>query len=71
SFNTDFNRFTNVYQKLKYSSLALTRQEQGVVQTFYRPFVSNVRTHVPFKTRFGKFLNIYNTMAYFKQNKNA
>jgi len=71
SFNTDFNLFTNVYQKLKYSSLTLTQHEQQVVQIFYRPFVSNVRKQIPLKTRFGKFLNIYNTIAYFKQNKNA
>jgi hypothetical protein len=71
SFNTDFNLFTNVYQKLKYSSLAVTQHEQQAVQTFYRPFVSDVRKQIPLKTRFGKFLNIYNTIAYFKQNKNA
>jgi len=70
-FNTNFNRFTNVYQKLKYSSLALTENEQQGVQTFYRPFIKDVRKQVPFKTRFSKFLNIYNTISYFKQSKNA
>jgi len=71
SFNTGFNRFTNVYQKLKYSSLALTENEQQGVQTFYRPFIKDVRKQVPFKTRFSKFLNIYKTISYFKQSKNA
>jgi protein-glutamine gamma-glutamyltransferase len=71
SFNTGFNRFTSIYQKLKYSSVALTQQEQQIVQTFYNPFISAVRKHVLFKTRVGKFLNIYNTIAYFKKDKNA
>jgi hypothetical protein len=71
TFNTQFNRFTNVYQKLKYSTLSLTENEQQVVQTFYRPFISGVRKQVPFKTRFVRFMNIYNTISYFTQNKNA
>ncbi|HXL55064.1 MAG TPA: transglutaminase-like domain-containing protein, partial [Chitinophagaceae bacterium] len=71
AFDTEFNRFTNAYQKLKYSSLALTESEQQVVQTFYRPFINNIRKHVPFKARFAKFLNIYNTISYFTENKNA
>lgn len=71
TFNTQFKRFTNVYQKLKYSTLTLTENEQQVVQTFYRPFISSVRKQVPFKTRFARFMNIYSTISYFTQNKNA
>jgi hypothetical protein len=70
-FNTSFNRFTKVYQKLKYSSLALAENEQQLVQTFYKPFASSIRKQVPFKRRFGKFLNIYTTISYFNQSKNA
>jgi hypothetical protein len=70
-FNTSFNRFTKVYQKLKYSSLALAENEQQLVQTFYKPFASSIRKQVPFKRRFRKFLNIYTTISYFNQSKNA
>jgi hypothetical protein len=69
-FNTSFARFTNIYQKLKYSSLPLTESEQQLVGSFYGPFISSVRKQVAFRTRLGKFLNIYTTMSYFKQSKN-
>jgi len=69
-FNTNFASFSNVYQKLKYSSLQLTTKEEENVQSFYKPFIRNVRKQIPFKTRFAKFMNIYNTLAYFTQSKN-
>jgi hypothetical protein len=70
-FNTSFGRFTKAYQKLKYSSLPLTESEQQLVQTFYAPFISSIGKQIPFKIRFAKFLNIYTTISYFNQSKNA
>ncbi len=70
NFKTTFSPFSNVYQKLKYSSLPLTDRESETVQTFYQPFINNVRQQVPLKTRASKFLNIYNTISYFAQSKN-
>lgn len=70
NFKTTFSSFSNVYQKLKYSSLPLSERENETVQTFYRPFISNVNKQVPLKTRVSRFLNIYNTISYFAQSKN-
>ena len=69
-FNTNFATFSNVYQKLKYSSLQLTAKEEENVQSFYVPFIKALRSKIPFKTRFSRFMNIYNTIAYFTQSKN-
>jgi transglutaminase-like putative cysteine protease len=69
-FDTRFASFSNVYQKLKYSSLPLTTKETENVQTFYSPFIQSIRNQVPFKIRLSKFMNIYNTIAYFTQSKN-
>lgn len=69
-FNTGFVSFSNVYQKLKYSSLSLTTKETETVQNFYSLFIQTVKKQVAFKTRLSKFMNIYNTIAYFTQSKN-
>jgi flagellar basal body-associated protein FliL len=68
-FGTKFEKFSNVYQKLKYSSAALTPGEIQLVNGFYRPFIRQVRGQVPFKTRVSRFLNIYNTIHFFTQPK--
>jgi hypothetical protein len=68
-FGTKLQSFSNVYQKLKYSSAALTAREQTITDDFYSPFIHSVRKQVPFKTRFSRFLNIYNTIHYFSQPK--
>ena len=36
-FGTSFHYFTNVYQKVKYSTTALTAKEEDLVQNFYKP----------------------------------
>ena len=69
-FKTNFASFSNVYQKLKYSSLPLTKAEEKNVQDFYAPFIQSIRRQVPFKTRASGFINIYNTIAYFTPSKN-
>ncbi len=68
-FGTGFVRFSNAYQRIKYSSTKLTEQEQNVINEFYRPFIKQVRSKLSFKTRFSRFLNIYNTINYFSQPK--
>lgn len=68
-FGTSFVSFSNVYQKLKYSSLSLTPAESTVVAQFYQPFIGAVRKQTPFKTRLSKFVNIYHTIHYFTQPK--
>lgn len=70
-FKTNFAAFSNVYQKLKYSSQPLTDREKVIVLEFYKPFIRSVRSNIAFKTRFSKFLNIYTTLNWFTQSKNA
>lgn len=71
NFHTNFATFSNVYQKLKYSSLSLTAKETEQVQAFYTPFIQSIRQQVPFKKRLSGFMNIYHTIAYFTQRKNT
>ena len=70
-FETTFGTFSNVYQKLKYSSILLTKSEEDIVASFYKPFRVQMHKQVAFKTRFSKFLNIYNTIHYFTQPKTS
>ena len=66
---THFNAFNNVYQQLKYSTTPLSNNQQQLVAGFYQPFKHQVRSSIPFKTRFSRFLNIYNTLHYFTKPK--
>ena len=68
-FGTGFEKFSNIWQKTKYSTYQLTETERQTVNTFYTPFVKQVRKNVPFGTRLSRFLNIYNTIHFFKQPK--
>jgi len=68
-FGSDFNSFTNVYQKIKYSTVPLTAKEQQLTENFYSPFKQQVRNNIPVKKRISGFLNIYNTLHYFTKSK--
>lgn len=68
-FGTSLVQFNNVYQKTKYSTQPLNENEVRVVNQFYPPFIRKVRKQVPFKTRFSRFLNLYNTIHFFTQPK--
>ena len=68
-FDSNFNSFTNVYQKIKYSSTALTNNEKTLVENFYTPFKQQVKNNIPFRQRFSRFLNIYNTIHFFTKTK--
>jgi len=68
-FGSRLAAFSNVYQKVKYSSQKLTEDEQKIVDTFYPELIRKVRSKIPLKTRVSKFLNIYNTIHYFSQPK--
>jgi hypothetical protein len=68
-FGTKLQSFTNVYQKLKYSTQPLIETEKSLVNSFYQPFISSVKKQVPAKTRRSKFLDIFNTIHFFTQPK--
>ncbi len=69
TFGTDFSRFNNVYQKVKYSSLPLSSGEVEMVNQFFPSFIQKVKQRVPLKTRLSRFLNIYNTLHFFTKPK--
>ncbi|HEX8358197.1 MAG TPA: hypothetical protein VF610_12320, partial [Segetibacter sp.] len=68
-FGSNFNSFTNVYQKVKYSTAPLTANEDKLVQGFYSPFIKQVKNSISAKKRVGNFLNIYNTLHFFTKTK--
>lgn len=68
-FGSDFNRFTNIYQKVKYSSVPLTANEETLVQNFYSSFIQQVKNNTPLKKRISSFVNIYNTLHFFTKTK--
>ncbi len=68
-FGTNFSAFSAVYQKVKYSKALLSPKEEETINSFYESFTSRVNQSVPFKIRFNRFLNIYNTVGYFSQPK--
>ncbi|MGI8951819.1 MAG: transglutaminase domain-containing protein [Chitinophagaceae bacterium] len=67
--NTNFYSFSNVYQKIKYSSINLSEKEKEIVNEFYPPFIKQIKQQIPFKKRFDNFLNIYHTINFFNQPK--
>jgi protein-glutamine gamma-glutamyltransferase len=68
-FGTSFASFNNIYQKTKYSTQPLSEKEATIVNQFYLPFIQRVKQQVPFKKRFSRFLNLYNTIHFFTQPK--
>jgi hypothetical protein len=68
-FATNFEQFSNIYQKLKYSTATLTAAEAALVQEFYKPFIKNVHNKIPWYTQASRFYNIYNTIHFFSQPK--
>lgn len=68
-FMTDFVSFSSMYQKIKYSSVPLTAEEQNKMQGFYVPFIKAVRKKVPLKTRLARFFNLAATLHYFSKPK--
>lgn len=70
-FGTKLGSFSTIYQKLKYSSIALNEQEQEILKSFYRSFIREIRNQVKFKERVAGFLNIFSTLNYFSKPKSS
>ena len=68
-FKTNLSSFIQVYLKSKYSSEPLTSSEDNIVTGFYPSFDKSVKSQIPFKQRFNKFLNFYRTINYFTKPK--
>jgi protein-glutamine gamma-glutamyltransferase len=68
-FGTSLSAFNNVYQKAKYSTQPLTERDTKIITGFYPAFIQQLRNQLPLKTRFSRFLNLYNTIHFFTQPK--
>lgn len=69
NFGTDYTKFNSIYQKYKYSRIPLSAEEVSFLNIFYSPFKMKVKRSIPFKIRFIRFLNIYNTLHFFSKPK--
>ena len=68
-FKTNLSSFIQVYLKSKYSSEPISSSEDNIVTGFYPSFDRLVKSQIPFKQRFNKFLNFYRTINYFTKPK--
>lgn len=64
-FNTNFEKFTALHQKQKYSKKALTKEEHKFVKENFKNFLKKVKEKIPLKTRLNNFININATLHYF------
>jgi protein-glutamine gamma-glutamyltransferase len=69
TFNTDFVKFCNIYQKLKYSSVSLNDTEKETLDGFYPIFIKAVKSKISFNQRMKSFFNIYLTINFFSKPK--
>lgn len=67
-FGTDYTRFSNIYQKYKYSKQELSTDEQGFAKQFLPNFLQQVKQKIPFKQRAAHFLNPFNSFHFFSKN---
>ncbi|MFT4061286.1 MAG: transglutaminase-like domain-containing protein [Edaphocola sp.] len=65
-FGTQFNRFMNVYLKLKYGKdVAATTGEQSLLQSFAPDFYKQIKLRVPAGRRFKDFFRIFRAIGHF------
>lgn len=69
TFKTQFTPFMNTYLKTKYSRQPLDSYDEKVINAFYPSIWLQVKTQIPAKIRFIKFLNIYRTIQFFVKPK--
>ncbi len=68
-FGSKFYSFTNIYQKIKYSNIALTSNETASVEAFYQPFIKQVKSKILFNKKVRAFLNIERTFSFFRKKE--
>ncbi|MBI3520151.1 MAG: hypothetical protein HY062_12465 [Bacteroidetes bacterium] len=68
-YGTGYGYFNTLYQKARYSKIALTASEAEWVIQFYAPFIEKVKQQIHFKNRVKHFLNLYHTLNYFSKPK--
>ncbi len=66
-FQTHFERFAAVYQKIKYSRQTLTASEEAVIFSQQNEFLTSVKKQLTLKKRFISFLNPATTIEFFTE----
>lgn len=69
SFNTNMSLFNQILQKTKYSKTPLNEEEKKVLNTFYEPFMLNIKQQILFKKRLKNFFILHYTLRYFTKYK--
>ena len=64
-FGTTFTQFMNIYLKKKYAKQELTASEQKYLMGFLPPFITQVRSKVPYRKRYAAFLNPLRSLSFF------
>ena len=62
---TSFTGFMNIYLKKKYAKQELTASEQKYLMGFLPPFITQVRSKVPYRKRYAAFLNPLRSLSFF------
>lgn len=68
-FNTEYYAFNKLYQQLKYGNTGIDEKGSNFLRSFYPQFIRLVSSGIPAKTRFLNFLNLGNTISFFRSNK--
>lgn len=69
TFQTNLSAFNQLYQKVKYSKMALTASEMSTLNTFYLPFIKSVKQQIILKKRAKNFLILNYTLRYLLKYK--
>lgn len=64
---TNYTAFMNVYLKKKYAKQELTDRERAVSEGFLSPFISKLRSVIPWKKRFTGFINPFRSIGFYVQ----
>ncbi len=70
SFANSYLKYTQLYQKIKFSSGAGTEADSKYLQSYFSTFTRNIKDHIKPGERFKNFLNIKRTFKYFLSYSN-
>ena len=68
TFGSDYAKFSQLYQKYKYSKQELTPEEENFGKTFLPTFIQKIKQKIPLKNRLIKFLQPFNFLNFFSQH---
>jgi protein-glutamine gamma-glutamyltransferase len=68
-YQTVFSEFAGLYQRVKYTKVPASPEEERWATGFFRNFIHSVKTVISFRRRVVSFFNIYNTVYFFNPRK--